>query len=148
MAWAEDSAIAPPLDSHGTQTFPTGHTTNAKGETSLHFVPKDEKLPSFGSVHMAANTKRAVALYQTAFGNVPGSVAQFLTPKEVRFPWHVAFHHPRGFKFSGLVRDNYFTQWGKPPGEGDPGPGHPSERVGRRHGVPTTRRRWQRGPGA
>ena len=50
---------------------------------------------------MAANTKRAVALYQTAFGNVPGSVTQFLTPKEVRFPWHVSFHHPRGFKFAG-----------------------------------------------
>jgi hypothetical protein len=130
VAWAEDSAIAAPLDNHGTTTYPTGRKTNAKGETSLHFTPKNEKLPGFGSVHYAGNTKRAIALYQTAFGNMAGSVAQFLTPKEVRFGWNLSFHLPRGFKFAGMVRDNYFQQSGKPVGFGDPGgDAHPAGRV-------------------
>jgi hypothetical protein len=119
VAWAEDSQVAPPLYTYGTEIFPTGQKTDAKGGTSLHFVPKDEKIPGFGSVHHAGNTKRAVALYQSAFGNVPGSVAQFLTPKEVRFPWNVAYHLPRGFKFAGMIRDNHFRQFEHPAGRWD-----------------------------
>jgi hypothetical protein len=103
VAWKDESAIAAPLISHGTVTFPTGRKTNANGETSLHFGPKDEKLPGFGSVHYSANAATGVALYQSAFKNVPGSVAQFLTPKSVTFDWSVSFHLARGFKFVGTV---------------------------------------------
>lgn len=114
VAWKDESAFGAPLDDHGTASFPKGRKTDSKGETVLHFEPKGEKVPGFGDVKHAANTKTAVALYQSAFGNVPGSVAQFLTPKSASFAWNVGFHLPRGFKVAGMVHDNDCVMFGQP----------------------------------
>jgi hypothetical protein len=114
VAWKDESAFGAPLDDHGTASFPKGRKTDSKGETVLHFEPKVEKVPKFGDVKHAANTKTAVALYQSAFGNVPGSVAQFLTPKSASFAWNIGFHLPRGFKVAGMVHDNDCVMFGKP----------------------------------
>ncbi|HVP03890.1 MAG TPA: hypothetical protein VMT10_15080 [Solirubrobacteraceae bacterium] len=94
------------LDNFGSKSY-SGDKTDANGIVDLHFAPRDEKLPGFGSVHEAGNTENAVALYQSAFGNVPGTLAQFLIPKIVSFPWTVSYHLPRGFKFAGTVNYGY-----------------------------------------
>jgi hypothetical protein len=114
VAWKDESAFGAPLDDHGTASFPKGRKTDSKGETVLHFDPKTEKVPGFGPVKHAANTKTAVALYQSAFGNLPGSIAQFLTPKSASFAWNVGFHLPRGFKVAGMVHDNDCVMFGQP----------------------------------
>ena len=110
----QDSAIPGKVGLHnfGMKTYPKGEQTDKHGITELHFVPKDEKVPGFGGRYRASNFMTATALYQSAFKNVPGSLAQFLFPKQAIFGWDVGFHHPRGFKFSGMIRDNNIIQFG------------------------------------
>jgi hypothetical protein len=112
MLWQEGPPLPPNapalnpvtrLNNFGSTTYPTGPRTDANGEAVLHFVPNTEKVPGFGTVHHAASIMSVTALYQSAFGNLPGSVAQFLTPKSVTFNWSVSFHMPYGFKFAGTV---------------------------------------------
>jgi hypothetical protein len=125
VIWQDGPPIYPPppvtttdtrLSNFGTTTYPTGPRTDANGEALLHFVPNDEKVPGFGRVHHAASVTSVIALYQSAFGVVPGSVAQFLTPKSVTFNWDVSFHMPRGFKFAPMIKDNDGVQFDKPSG--------------------------------
>ena len=114
ILWKDESAFGAPLDDHGTTSYPKGRQTDSNGEVVLHFEPKVEKVPGFGDVKHAANTKTAIALYQSAFNNIPGSVAQFLTPKSASFAWNVGFHLPRGFKVAGMVHDNDCVMFGQP----------------------------------
>jgi hypothetical protein len=125
MLWQDGPPIYPPppgsstgtrLSNFGTTTYPTGPRTDANGEAVLHFVPNNEKVPGFGRVHHAASITSVIALYQSAFGNVPGSVAQLLTPKSVTFNWDVSFHMPRGFRFAGTIKANDGIQFDKPSG--------------------------------
>lgn len=91
------------LEAHGTVTYdPADGKTGPDGIATLVFKPKDEKVPSFGLERDARGVVNGAALYQSAFGNVPGSLAQYLVPKYAGMAWQVTFHKPHGFKFSGL----------------------------------------------
>ena len=88
------------LEKHGTVSG--GGETDETGRATQRFVPNAEKTPGFGTLRHASNSRRAIALYQSAFGNAPGAIAQFLFPKLARFYWTLDYHKPRGFKTSGL----------------------------------------------
>ena len=100
MLWEQAESS---LQAHGTVAYdPADGKTGPDGTATLVFTPKDEKVPSFGLERDARGVVNGTALYQSAFGNIPGSLAQFLVPKYAGMAWQVTFHKPRGFKFAGL----------------------------------------------
>lgn len=94
------------LERYGTVGYePEDQRTNGKGIATLVFTPKDEIVPGFpsGLGKLDSGLIDAYPLYQSKFGNLPGSLAQFITPKFAgAMAWSVGYHKPRGFKFSGL----------------------------------------------
>jgi hypothetical protein len=81
------------LENYGTVTYePPDKKTDADGIATLVFKPKDEKRPGQGPQVEEKGTVMGLATYQSAFGNIPGSVAQFLTPKSDIIAWTVARH--------------------------------------------------------
>jgi hypothetical protein len=87
------------LEPHGTIAYePADGKTGPDGVATLVFTPKSETFVNFGIDQDARGLVSGVALYQSAFGNVPGSLAQFLFTKAADMPWQVTFHQPRGFR--------------------------------------------------
>lgn len=100
VAWEQAEAS---LETHGAISYdPADHKTGADGIATLVFKPKDEKIVGFGLEKSKRGVVNGLALYQSAFGNIPGTLAQFLVPKYAGFAWEVSFHKARGFKFKGL----------------------------------------------
>lgn len=94
---------------HGTITYePEDKKTGPDGNAFLRFVPKDEKVPGFGQLKEDVTILQGLAAYQSAFGNVPGTIAQYLIPKDALFGVGISRHAPRGFQFS--TPDYTFTQ--------------------------------------
>ncbi|MBA3716834.1 MAG: PD40 domain-containing protein [Actinobacteria bacterium] len=88
------------LEKHGKITHePADAKTGADGIATLVFTPKGEKIVGFGLEKDARGVLNGLAAYQSAFGNVPGALVQFLVPKYAGMAWHVLFHKARGFKF-------------------------------------------------
>jgi hypothetical protein len=91
------------LEQYGTISYdPPNQKTGADGVAALIFQPKNEMFPGMGIKKDNPGSLTATALYQSAFGNIPGSIAQFMFPKYDVTGWDVESHVPRGFKFEGL----------------------------------------------
>jgi hypothetical protein len=85
--------MAGELEKHGDISYePPDKKTDTSGIATLVFKPKNEKRPRQGPVVEEKGTVDGVALYQSAFGNIPGSIAQFLVPKDALIAWTVARH--------------------------------------------------------
>ncbi len=85
--WGED------LERFGDVSFnPADKTTGADGISTLIFKPKEEKSPGKGKVTVERGVVEALALYQSAFNNLPGSIAQYLAPKMVFMPYEAGYH--------------------------------------------------------
>lgn len=81
------------LERHGTLSYePSSKKTGDDGVAALVFKPKDESRPNQGPQVEDKGIVEALATYQSAFGNVPGSIAQYLTPKSDVIAWTVARH--------------------------------------------------------
>ena len=81
------------LEKHGTIAYvPANKKTGPDGIATLVFTPKDEVIPGFGQLNDVQGQVNGLATYQSAFGNAPGSIAQFITPKWGVFHWFVEFH--------------------------------------------------------
>jgi len=94
------------LEKHGDISYePPDEKTDANGIATLVFKPKREKRPGQGPVIEEKGTVGGLALYQSAFGNIPGSVAQFLAPKGAVIAWTVARHKNLSLeiKLSGTI---------------------------------------------
>jgi hypothetical protein len=75
-------------------------TTNSDGLASLTFKPKRERYPEAGPVKVEHGATTGTALYQSKFGNVPGSLAQFLVPKFAAQGFTVSYHQARKYRVS------------------------------------------------
>lgn len=94
------------LKAYGTITIePADGKTGKDGTSTFIFRPNDEAGPPVGEVRTAHGTIFGLARYQSAFGNLPGSLAQYYTPKRVQRNWIVTYHKPRGYKFEHLTLD-------------------------------------------
>jgi len=91
------------LEKHGTIAYePADHKTGADGIATLVFTPKGENIVGFGLEKDKRGVLNGLAAYQSAFGNIPGALAQFLVPKYAGMAWQVMFHKARGFKFPAV----------------------------------------------
>jgi hypothetical protein len=88
LTW--DTAV---LERHGTlHRSPSDGRTGPDGIAELIFDPKSENYAAAGLSKSEGGLVAGTALYQSAFANIPGSVAQLLFPKWAGMRFEVAFH--------------------------------------------------------
>jgi hypothetical protein len=95
--------------------------TNAQGVATMTFQPKAEENPDEGMIVEEHGMVTGVALYQSAFGNLLGAYAQYLTPKSAATRWVVKYHEVPGWDITMKVKydigslhgDDPFWRWAK-----------------------------------
>ncbi len=84
------------LENHGTldcEGLLCSKTTDGYGIATLTFDPKSETEPyGQGIEALSTGSLEAIAWYQSAFKNIFGTLAQFVTPKADVFAWGVRHH--------------------------------------------------------
>jgi hypothetical protein len=96
------------LRKYGTLAYdPKDGNTGADGVATLIFTPNNEKFPGFGSTFGETGVVFGDAFYQTAFGNLPGQIAErlFEIRKWGTIHWRIDRHKPRGYSFSDLTQN-------------------------------------------
>ena len=103
IVWREHGTSGGGLDAHGEVAFELDDgKTGPDGIATMKFTPKAEGFAGVGRVRQASGGESAMPLYLSAFGNVLGSLVQWLVPKGRRdtgFSWFLTYHDARGFKF-------------------------------------------------
>ena len=80
--------------------------TGPDGIATMTFQPKDEVNPDEGWIDEEHGIVTGVALYQSKFGNLLGSYAQYLTPKSGATRWVVKWHEVPGWDVEMKVTYN------------------------------------------
>ncbi len=125
VAWSEEDVSGKPLDEHGSLQFDlpgvfANGRTNEDGVSMINFTPNDEAVPGIGRLVTDRGAEIPRALWGFKFKNPLGSITQVLFPLlGPQLSWTVQYHKPRGFKVAGMVRDNFFIQFGRPSGRID-----------------------------
>jgi len=125
VAWSEEDTSGKPLDDHGKLEFDlpgvfANGRTNEEGVSTINFTPNDELVPGIGRVVTDTGAEVPRALWGFKFKNPLGAVTQVLFPLlGPQISWTVQYHKPRGFKVSGMIVDNFFSQFNHPSGRTD-----------------------------
>ncbi len=87
------------LDRHGALdcSMPCMSKTDANGVASLTLTPHQEAIAGKGITLEETGLTTGVAMYQSRFGNVLGSVNQLITPKSGTARWFIEYHRPAGW---------------------------------------------------